>query len=74
MGEKVTEKEPVSLEEMFQNLEGILSDLERDDISLEDSFSLYHKGMNLLMECSETIDTVEKKIKVLDDEGKEQDF
>jgi exodeoxyribonuclease VII small subunit len=62
------------LEEMFQSLEEIVSQLEQADVSLEDSFTLYHKGMNMLKECSEKIDTVEKKIKVLDEDGKEQDF
>lgn len=74
MTQQLNEKETVSLEEMFQSLEGIVSQLESNDISLEDSFSLYHKGMQMLKECNDKIDTVEKKIKVLDEDGKEQDF
>lgn len=73
MAEEKETKE-VSLEEMFQSLETIVAELENDDVSLEDSFTLYNKGMNMLKQCNEKIDTVEKKIKVLDDEGKEQDF
>lgn len=73
MAEEKETKE-VSLEEMFQSLETIVAELESDDVSLEDSFTLYNKGMNMLKQCNEKIDTVEKKIKVLDDEGKEQDF
>lgn len=74
MAEQLNKKEDMSLEDIFQSLEGIVAELESDQISLEDSFALYNKGMNMLKECNDKIDTVEKKIKVLDEEGKEQDF
>ncbi|MDD3360550.1 MAG: exodeoxyribonuclease VII small subunit [Hespellia sp.] len=74
MAEQLNKKEDMSLEDIFQSLEGIVTQLESDQISLEDSFTLYNRGMNMLKECNDKIDTVEKKIKVLDEAGKEQDF
>ena len=37
-----------SLEEMFAQLEGVITEMEEDGISLEHSFDLYNKGMGLL--------------------------
>ncbi|HAX51468.1 exodeoxyribonuclease VII small subunit [Muricomes intestini] len=67
------EQEP-SLEELFENLEQVVSRLEGDEISLEESFQLYQKGMNLLKQCNTTIDTVEKKVQMLDENGEAHEF
>ena len=40
----------------------MLEKLEGKDISLEDSFALYQKGMELVKTCNSKIDTVEKKM------------
>ena len=45
-----------------------------DDVSLEKSFDLYNKGMNLLKECGKSIDEVEKKVLVLDEDGSTHEF
>ena len=50
------------LEENFTLLEGLISQLEHEDITLEESFELYEKGMKLLMECNKELDVVEKKL------------
>ena len=71
--EKVTE-ERQSLEEMFAQLEGVIAEMEKDGISLEDSFDLYNKGMGLLKECSKSIDEVEKKVLILDEDGETHEF
>ena len=44
-----------SLETVFEQLDEIVEQLEAEDISLEDSFGLYHKGMDLLKVCNEKI-------------------
>ena len=67
-------KEELSLEELFQSLEETIRRMEAEDVSLEDSFSLYHKGMDTLRMCSERIDEVEKKMLVLDEEGEMHEF
>ena len=55
-------EEYFNLEEAFAKLEETVEVLEREDISLEESFKEYQKGMELLKKCSETIDRVEKKV------------
>ena len=63
-----------TLEEVFSQLDTVIQDMEREDISLEDSFRLYHEGMQMLKICNEKIDTVEKKMLILDEEGTEHEF
>ena len=54
------------IEEVFQELDTIAEKLESGDTSLEDSFRLYKKGMELLKYCSDRLDTVEKKMLQMD--------
>ena len=63
-----------SLEEMFSELEGVIEMMERDDLSLERSFDLYNRGMELLKECSKTIAEVEKKVLAMDEDGETYEF
>ena len=67
-------KKELSLEEHFDELENLLQDMERDDISLEKSFELYEKGMKLLKACNEKIDKVEKQVQVLNKDGGLNEF
>ena len=48
--------------------------LEDGEISLEESFRLYHQGMDMLKACNSKIDKVEKKMLLLDEEGEEHEF
>ena len=69
-GKKKTEEhEQRSLEENFSELEELLEQLEAEDISLEDAFTTYSKGMNVLKQCNEQIDRVEKQVMKLNEEG-----
>ena len=63
-----------SLETVFEQLDEIVEQLEAEDVSLEDSFGLYHKGMDLLKVCNEKIDAIEKKMMMLDENGEEHEF
>ena len=66
---KVEEQEQRTLEEKFSELEELLEQLEAEDISLEDAFAAYSKGMNVLKQCNEQIDRVEKRVMKLNEEG-----
>ena len=68
------EQQQIPLEELFGKLEAVVSRLEGEDIALEESFRLYNDGMNLLRKCNDTIDTVEKKVLILDEEGGTHEF
>ena len=74
MEAELKKQEEVSVEEMFENLEEVVQKLERENISLEESFSLYQKGMELLKRCNDKIDTVEKKVLILDEDGESHEF
>lgn len=62
------EKQP-SLEENFEKLDALIDQLEVEDVSLEDAFAAYSAGMNILKECNEQIDKVEKKVLKLSEQG-----
>lgn len=62
------------LEEGFERLEEAVAALEQEDISLEESFSIYQKGMELLKQCNQAIDQVEKKVLLLNEDGETDEF
>lgn len=62
------------IEEVFQELDTIADQLESGETSLEDSFRLYKKGMELLKYCSDKLDTVEKKMLQIDEDGVLREF
>lgn len=66
--------ETKTLEELFETLDDVMQEMEKEDISLEESFRLYHEGMKMLKLCNEKIDAVEKKMLILDGEGAEHEF
>lgn len=68
------EKQEMMLEEAFEKLDGILAALESRDITLEESFQNYQRGMELLKKCNEKIDLVEKKMQLINEEGELSDF
>lgn len=67
-------KEDLTIEESLKELDGIVERLESREISLEDSFSIYQKGMELLRQCSSKIDTVEKKMLKINENGEFSEF
>ena len=67
-------KEDLTIEESLKELDGIVERLESREISLEDSFSIYQKGMELLRQCSSKIDTVEKKMLKINENGEFGEF
>lgn len=74
MAKEIKQPQEQTLEELFVQLETTIADMEKEDISLEDSFQIYHRGMDLLKACSDKIDKVEKKMLVLDEEGETHEF
>lgn len=67
-------KKELTLEEAFAMLEGTISKLEAEDITLEDSFKEYKKGMEILKYCGDKIDKVEKKVLKIDEDGETDEF
>ena len=63
-----------TLQEIFAQLDEVIAGMEQEEVSLEETFELYHKGMDMLKLCNERIDKVEKKMLLLDSEGEEHEF
>ena len=68
-----TEKKE-NLEEMFDRLDQVIGTLEGEDVSLEEAFGLYDQGMKLIRRCNQTINEVDKKILVLDENGEKHEY
>ena len=67
-------QEEKSLEEVFAELYLLAEKLEDRETSLEDSFLLYRQGMELLKFCSDRLDTVEKKMLQINENGAFSEF
>lgn len=67
------EKKP-SLEEAFDKLDGIIESLQNPETSLEQSFEAYKSGMDLVKQCNEMIDQVEKQVHILSEGGSIDEF
>ena len=63
-----------TLEEAFEKLGELAERLEDSETSLEDSFRFYKEGMELLKYCSGRLDTVEKKMLQMDEDGTLREF
>ncbi|MCC8066704.1 MAG: exodeoxyribonuclease VII small subunit [Clostridiales bacterium] len=68
------QEENLSLEASFERLDGVLERLEDREIPLEEAFTLYQQGLELLRRCNEKIDTVEKKILIMNGDGGFDEF
>ena len=67
-------QEEKSLEEVFAELDLLAEKLEDRETSLEDSFLLYRQGMELLKFCCDRLDTVEKKMLQINENGAFSEF
>ena len=63
-----------SVEEGFALLDEMTAKLESPDVTLEESFRLYQEGMEILKEIRTSIDTYEKKIQVIMNNGETEEF
>lgn len=70
----MSEKKKENLEEMFKDLEELIGKMENEEITLEQTFDLYNNGRELLKKCNLSIDEVEKKVLVLDENGETDEF
>ncbi len=70
-------KEDINFEDAMKELEKIAEELEKGNLSLDESVSKFEDGMKLSKKCSDLLDTAEKKITMLiNDNGniKEEKF
>lgn len=55
----------MDFEKSMKKLEDIAKDLERDDLTLDESVKKFEEGMALSKACKEILDEAEKKITIL---------
>lgn len=58
----------LTLEESFDQLDIIISEMQNGELTLEESFKKYQEGMKLIKNCNDSIDKVEKKLIVISQE------
>ena len=71
------EEKHKSFEEEMAKLETIVTELEKGDLSLDDSVKKFEEGINISKECNKMLETAEKKITILlekDGEIEEESF
>lgn len=64
----------MTLEEKLAKLDAMTEQLRKEDITLEESFSLYKDGMELIKQCNADIDRVEKQVQILNADGQITDW
>ena len=55
-----------TFESALQELEGIVQAMESGNAPLEESLTAYERGVALLRQCQQTLDTAEKKLQILE--------
>lgn len=70
----MAKKENRTIEEALEALDQIAKRLESSEITLEESFQIYKEGMELLQYCNKKIDTVEKKMLQMNEDGTVSEF
>ena len=63
-----------SFEEMLKELEQIVSDIQKPDLSLDESMKLYKKGITLSKSCAKELTKAEGTLKKLTGNLEEEDF
>ena len=74
LSENIEELENLSVEEAFKRVDDVISAMQEDDISLEDSFRRYKEGMDLLKAATAMIDKVEKEALKISEDGELEAF
>lgn len=61
----MSQKPKYDYEKAVSRLEEITIELEKGDLSLQESLTLFEEGVNLVKKCTNILDVAEGKIKVL---------
>ena len=66
-----------NFEKSMENLENIVTELEKGDLNLDESISKFEEGIKISKQCNKILEEAEKKITILlekDGEVKEENF
>lgn len=73
MSDELEKKEP-GLEERFAKIDAILDAMEDENVTLDRSFALYKEGLEQIKAAGQSLDTIEKAMLVLNQDGKLEEF
>lgn len=68
---KNMEEENISFESAMEELELIAKSLEKGDLNLDESVKQFEKGIKLSKKCNEILESAEKRISILIQDGEE---
>ncbi|MGI6072811.1 MAG: exodeoxyribonuclease VII small subunit [Lachnospiraceae bacterium] len=54
-----------TLEEILDNLDGLIEEMQKGDLTLEETFAGYKKGIELTLKAEKKIEKIESDIKLL---------
>ena len=74
MEENSTQEKQPTIEEAFAKVQELLSEMSKEDVTLEQAFSNYEEGMKLIRYCNKKIDSVEQKVRKLNQDGSMDEF
>ena len=66
--------ENLTIEQKFEKLERLVNKLETEKLSLEESISLYEEAMKFSKELSLELNEVTKKVLLIQEDGKKEEF
>ena len=72
--EQENNKKEMGLEERFAAIELILDQMEDENVTLDESFELYKKGMEQMTAANQALDQIEKAMLVMNESGELEEF
>lgn len=72
--EQENNKQEMGLEERFAAIESILDQMEDENVTLDESFELYKKGMEQMKAANQALDQIEKAMLVMNESGELEEF
>lgn len=72
--EQENNKKEMGLEERFAAIELILDQMEDENVTLDESFELYKKGMEQMKAANQALDQIEKTMLVMNESGELEEF
>lgn len=72
--EQENNKKEMGLEERFAAIELILDQMEDENVTLDEAFELYKKGMEQMKAANQALDQIEKAMLVMNESGELEEF
>jgi exodeoxyribonuclease VII small subunit len=64
---KTVVETPPTFEQALTELESIVDSLEKGDMSLEESLTVFERGIGLTRTCQQALDAAEQRVRILTD-------